>query len=45
MFGGNLPTDYLEDTGTDAFAAEHWSPKDVVLVSNDGVPNNMRPSY
>ncbi|KAK8127353.1 Peptidase S41 family protein [Apiospora sp. TS-2023a] len=34
MFGGNLPTDYLEDTGTDAFTAEHWDAKDVVLLTD-----------
>lgn len=31
MFGGNLPEDYLEDTGTTY--VQHWEPKDVVLVS------------
>ncbi|KAK8052192.1 hypothetical protein PG993_003577 [Apiospora rasikravindrae] len=32
MFGGNLPTDYLEDT--DSMTVEHWDPKDVVLLTD-----------
>ncbi|KAK7996826.1 3-deoxy-7-phosphoheptulonate synthase [Apiospora arundinis] len=32
MFGGNLPEDYLEDTGTTY--VQHWEPKDVVLLTD-----------